>query len=51
MFKEDKIICKHWDCPYKCCLWHEFYDKEAFIPIFWEQEIKNPATCIYYLDI
>lgn len=43
--------CPHWECPYKCCLWHDSYDPEAFKSMFWEQETKDPETCMYYLDI
>ena len=48
---EDKNCCKHWECPYKYCIWHENHDEELEVPKFWSQEYKNPITCTYYMDI
>lgn len=56
---EERTICKHWDCPYNGCKYHEFFDEEnqeylskgldfdGFLPRN-EEEMKE---CKLYYDL
>ena len=47
---EEQIKCIHWECPYKCCIWHENYSEDAYKSMSWDQESRNPMTCTFHLD-
>lgn len=46
------VMCKHWECPYKYCPYHEDYDEELEVickeVIPDEEEYEN---CRSYLDL
>ena len=48
---EEKDTCLHWECPYKCCTYHENYDESAYKSRFWDQGKINPFMCTRYLDV
>lgn len=53
--REDGMVCKHWDCPYKYCPYHEAYDET--LEVVCEYVIPNkeygdsPQDCCSYLDL
>ena len=48
-------MCKHWECPYKYCPYHENYDEELEVICEWVipniEWGRTPENCISYLDV
>lgn len=43
--------CVHWECPYKHCVYHEFYDSGIESSINTPTTIRELDTCMNWLDI
>lgn len=45
------MCCNHWECPYKCCIYHKNYDETSYKYTGWDQTYIDPHSCIKYMDI
>ena len=43
--------CVHWECPYKHCVYHEFYDPDRESIIDTPTTIRELDACMNWLDI
>ena len=48
-------MCKHWECPYKYCPYHENYDEDLAVickdRIPDERYGETVESCMSYLDV
>jgi hypothetical protein len=44
-------MCKHWECPYRYCPYHQNYDKELEVIYEWViPDMDEYRDCVSYLD-
>ncbi len=43
--------CAHCECPYKHCVYHEFYDSSGESPVHTPTTIRELDACMNWLDI
>lgn len=43
--------CAHRECPYKHCVYHEFYDSDIESIIYTPTTIRELDACMNWLDI
>ena len=48
-------MCKHWECPYKYCPYHQDYDETLEVIcsfVILDEELgESPEDCRSYLDL
>lgn len=50
-------MCEHWECPYKWCKYHEFFDREKYEEYkeknykFFPDNGEEMEDCTLYLDV
>jgi hypothetical protein len=46
-------MCEHWECPYKFCHYHEFYDGSDNEELSWlvPENIEDVRCCMSYMDV
>lgn len=56
--KDRQVVCKHWECPYRDCTWHQ---SSTFrytslspwedLPFYMPKDSENIENCMSYMDV